>query len=207
MSSHSLKSLLLELTNLRIPEACSKDFRLLFSFFGHGNAEEICLSDGNVKRLPIIETLQKMSPTLVKIILFDCCRTDPFQVTMSEPIPETQKLRDMPGIGGTTNWENKSYSPRAERVNTLVIYATDLQCKAYYSYWEGCGLVTYHFTRLASSLDKPILVMLSEVRKEVDMATQDEEPHIFQVLDYNERIMGASRINLLAESKGSSKYI
>lgn len=208
MSSHSLQSLLLELTNLRIPEACSKDFRLLFSFFGHGNAEEICLSDGNVKRLPIIETLQKMSRVLIKIILFDCCRTDPFPVTMSKPIPETQKLRDMGG--GTTNWEMKSYSPRAERVNTLVIYATDLQCKAYYSYLKGCGLVTYHFTELASTLDKPLLAMLSEVRKEVDMATQQEEPfraNISQVLDYNERIMGAADINLLAESKGSSKYI
>lgn len=209
MSSHDLESLLLELTNLRIPEACSKDFRLLFSFFGHGNAEQICLSDCNFNRSPIIERLQKMSRTLVKIILFDCCRTDSFPVTMSKPIPETQKLRDMPGIGRTTNWEMKSYSPRAERVNTLVIYATDPQCKAYYSCSEGCGLVTHHFTRLASSLDKPLLTMLTEVRKEVDKAIQQQEPFadISQVLNYNERIMGAADINLLAESKGSSKYI
>lgn len=218
MTSDRLESLLLELTNLSIPEACTKDFRFLFSFFGHGNAKEICLSDCNVERSLIIEKLQKMSRKHVKIILFDSCRTDTdscrtvkdsFPVTMPEPIPETQILRSMPGIGETTSREEKSYSPRAKRANTLVIYATDPKCEAYYSPLNGCGLVTYHFTRLASDLDMPILTMLSNVRKEVDKAIQEEEPSkadISQVLNYEDRIMDAANINLFAESKGNSKY-
>lgn len=212
MSSHDLNNLLQALSELSIPDDCSKDFRFLLSFFGHGNEKEICLSDGNFKRSSIIVELQKMSRALFKIILFDSCRTESPSVKMSRPIQETQMFGGMPA--GKTQWESKSYYPHAECVNTLVIYATDFNCKAYYTTVDGCGLVTHFFTTLASSSNRSLPVVLENVRKEVDKIIKDHEPEItslagnsppFQVLIYEDRLMGD--VNFLAESKGNGNYI
>lgn len=212
MSSHDLNNLLQALSELIIPDNCSKDFRFLLSFFGHGNEEEICLSDGNVKRSSIIIELQKMSRALFKIILFDSCRTGSSPVKMSTPIQETQMLGDMPA--GKTQWESKSYYPHADCVNTLVIYATDFKCKAYYTIVDGCGLVTHFLTKLASSLNKSLPVVLENVRKEVDETIKACGVEIiflagnsppYQVLIYEDRLMGD--VNFLAESKGNGNYI
>jgi hypothetical protein len=204
LSTQKLFELLRELRALKIPESCSKDFRFLFYFFGHGNEREICLVDGNVQRSQIISELQKMDPVLFKLVLFDSCRSEEVN---EEPIQET-----VPALPGTSQWENQEHYPHAKCVNTLVIHSTDYRCKAYYidddthPDMKGCGLVTYYFTTLAPLLNEPLPAVLTEVRKEVDKflkertlcQTNSLPP---QVLIYEDRLMG--NVNLLAESKGT----
>ena len=209
LSKQTLFNLLRDLSKLRIPESCSKGFRFLFYFFGHGNDKEICLADGNVRRSQIISELQKIDPVLFKIVLFDSCLSENNEeVNEVEPIQET--VAPLPGVD--SQWEKEQHYPYAKCVNTLVIYATDYRCKAYYidgdKYPEmkGCGLVTYYFTSLTPLLNQPLPAVLAEVRKEVDKflreralcQTNSLPP---QVLIYEDLLMG--NINLLAESKGT----
>ena len=79
-------------------------------------------------------------------------------------------------------------------VNTLVIYSTDIYHDAYF-HDNGCGLMTYFFTKFASELNEPLSVVLTEVRKEVTKHMKKE-----QVLVFEDRLM--DNIYLLAESKG-----
>ena len=178
MSSDNLKILLQELSELKIPKSCSKTFRFLFYFFGHGNAEKICLADGDVRHEYIITEIQNMCPSrenFFKIILYDSCRSDPYAVN-TEAIQQKGDIRDL--SGKEQKWEHKIGYPNGKCVNTLVIHATDYYCKAYYvdgksklhvdDEMRGCGVVTYFFTQLVSSMNEPLTVVLAEVRKRVN---------------------------------------
>ena len=123
MSSDNLKNLLQVLSELNIPKSCSKTFRFLFYFFGHGNVEKICLADGDVRHEYIITELQKMCPSrenFFKIILYDSCRSDPYAVN-TEAIQENGDIRDL--SGKEQKWEHKIGYPNGKCVNTLVIQA------------------------------------------------------------------------------------
>ena len=209
------------LQDLKIPEACSEDYRFLFYFFGHGTDDEICLADGNFKRSDIISELQKLSPDIFKIVFFDSCRTDSnsntysFEVTMHKPIQETASIQETTSIqvlSGLGQSKKEKHYPYADCVNTLVINATIYGHKAYYMYidndeMKGCGLVTYFFTTLAPLMNEPLPAVLTEVRVKVDDFIKKEASSLPtstslspQVLDYKDLLMG--NVNLLAESKG-----
>ena len=208
LSKQTLFRLLRDLSGLKIPKSCGKDFRLLFYFFGHGNEREICLADCNVERSQIISELQRMDPVLFKIVLFDSCRSEnDEEVNEVEPIQETVAC-----LPGKSQWENEDHYPYAKCVNTLVIHSTDYRCKAYYidgdkdPEMKGCGLVTHYFTTLAPQLNEPLSAVLAEVRKKVDTFIRERAIHQTnsyppQVLIYEDRLMG--NVNLLAESKGT----
>ena len=220
LSTHILEKLLYDLSRLKIPLSCCKEFRFLFYFLGHGTAKEVCLSDGNFKRSHIIEELRKVSRDMFKIALLDSCRhedTSPTQkeapgydleVTMSEPIQET-----VSSMKGRSPWDDHKDHPHAKYVNTLVINTTNFRSKAYYMdsdefpEMKGCGLVTHFFTTLAPKMNQPIMAVLAEVRKEVDEFIKKKQQHFSslpsQVLVYEDLLMG--NVNLLAESKGNGK--
>ena len=204
------------LRDLKIPEACSDDYRFLFYFFGRGTDDEICLADGNFKRSDIISELQKLSPNIFKIVFFDSCRTDSnsntysFEVTMHKPIQETASIQ---GLSWTSQWKKEKHYPYADCVNTLVINATDYNSMAYYidggkhADMKGCGLVTHYFTTLAPLMNESLPDVLAKVRVKVDGFIKEyASAHTgtilrAQVLVYDDRLMG--KVNLLAESKGT----
>ena len=80
-----LEKLLNDLGNIQIPSTCNKDFRFFFFFFGHGTANEICLSDGNIEKSVIISQLQKIHKDKFKIVFFDSCQTVPQDESSSVP--------------------------------------------------------------------------------------------------------------------------
>ena len=75
--------------------------RVVFYFFGHGDAESIQTADGSIKFSDIISAFEKVDANIQKVIMFECCRL------------------------GTDVAEYKT--PK----NTVVIYATDLNNEAH----------------------------------------------------------------------------
>ena len=218
-----LEKLLNDLGNIQIPSTCNKGFRFFFFFFGHGTANEICLSDGNIEKSVIISQLQKIHKDKFKIVFFDSCQTVPqdesssvpdsvpslcdLEVTMEKPI---QVVGSLPGHSQCVD---VMQLPFANRANTLVICTTDFRGSAYYCVadrvdhpeMKGSGLATYFFTLLAPTINQPLSAVLAEVRKEVDAFLKKEsckDPTLMpQLLVYDHRLMGS--VNLLAESKGT----
>ena len=222
LSMGDMQKLLHDLSTLRTPLSCGKDFHFLFYFFGHGTGSHICLSDGDFECSEIVTKFQKIDHTKFKIILFDSCRVVEAQCRpqAAEPMGylavDTNKPHQIKSLPGhSSQWEEiKSYP----YVNTLVIYATDFRSNAYYSTsnehpeMKGCGLVTHFFTTLAPTLNRSLTAVLSEVRKEVNefirkKALPPKRMSIPapQVLVYEDRLMG--NVNLLAESKGEGIYV
>jgi hypothetical protein len=185
MSFRDLDNLMQELSTLCIPEACSKDFRFLLSFLGHGSNDQICLADCKVGCLEIISRVQKMIPAHAKIMLFDSCRTEGYP---HQPI-------------------QVSNSSLTKHANTLVIYATDYNCEAFYD--DGCGLVTHSLTKFAPSLNESISEVLTHVRVVVDQRIESLKPACtqnvpsFQIVVCENRLM--ETVRLLAESRGTAR--
>ena len=145
---------------------------------------------------------------LFKIFLFDSCRTA--NPLTTQPIQvRTRGLAGELGGGSGQTWQSMHKYPSS--TNTLVINATDFNCKAYYiddKWVRGCGLVTLYFTELAPVMNASLSEVLTEVRKKVDTYIESHPDNTqrcngHQVLVYEDRLMGI--VNLLAESTGKCK--
>ena len=185
--------------------------------------KELCLTNGNLPRSEIVLELQKIDKSLCKILLLDSCRREekvassvrddttvvmPVQATKS---CDTKSQQVIGNLRGGSEWEDMGKFPLS--VNTLVIYSTDEYGEAFYPTSEkhkdmkGCGLVTYFFTKLASTLNLPLPAVLVEVRQKVDAFITENATYRRicnpQVLVFDDRLM--KNINLLAESKGKGE--
>ena len=209
ITSKHLDEVLQELSEVQLPRSYR---RVFFYYFGHGTEESLCLADKNVERKHIISRLQSMCPShpveLFKIFLFDSCRSA--SPLTAHPI-QVRTRGIVGGLGGGSGqaWQTKDKYPSS--TNTLVINATDFNCKAYYiddKQVHGCGLVTLYFTELAPKVNASLSEVLTEVRKMVDTYIESHPDDVqqcngHQVLVYEDRLMGI--VNLLAESTGKCK--
>ena len=218
ITSQHLDEVLQELSEVQLPPSYC---RVFFYYFGHGTEESLCLADKDVERKHIISRLQSMCLShpveLFKIFLFDSCRTA--NALTTHPIQESKRGRELGGVGGQT-WLTMLQYPSSS--NTLVINATDFNCKAYYiddAQVRGCGLVTMYFTELAPEMNASLGEVLAEVRTkvvtyiqshpgEVQSNTDDVQHNTHyqyapQVLVYEDHLMG--HVNLLAESTGEGE--
>ena len=229
LSTATMRRLLYDLGRLKMPHFCSENFRFVFYFFGHGNKNEICLTDGNFPRQEIISEVQKITKSRCKIVIMDSCRTRKvssnsvkddspgykFDVIVKRPLQATEvearKSQQVVGsLGGDeSGWEERDKYP--ETINTIVIYSAAEFTKALYNTNEmdpemkGCGLMTYFFTKLASTLNQPLSALLTEVRKNVYAFIREHLPkNPPQILVFDDVLM--DNINLLAESRGKGKY-
>ena len=189
VNTFQLDSLVSQIENVSLPESYC---RVLFYFFGHGNEESVKLADEYVERQYIISKLQVLSPpdsNIYTIFVFDSCRK------VDEPtcvaLQESSYFKALAGEA----WKSKGQYPDSS--NTLVINATNFNCKAYYRVTDGCGLMTYHLTELASTRNESLSDLLVAVRKRMAKETQN----ITQILVYEDKLMGT--VNLLAESQGT----
>jgi len=215
ITSQQLDEVLRELSELQLPPSYC---RVFFYYFGHGTEESLCLADKDVERKHIIGQLQLMCPShpveLFKIFLFDSCRTINPVTTQPIQVSERGAAGELCGGGGDgQTWLNRWQYPSSS--NTLVINATDFNCKAYYineAEVRGCGLVTLYFTNLAPEMNASLSEVLAETRKKVVAyikihpdSVQCYTGHqcVPQVLVYEDRLMG--RVNLLAESTGNGE--
>ena len=219
ISIEEMKTLLKDFENLKIPNSFSENFRFIFYYFGHGNEDEICLTDGNFGRQDIIKGLQKINQSLCKVVIFDSCRNrraninpvsddqDGFELDI-QPVQETEWCEEnSETVTGRLGSRWKKCGAYPETINTLIIYSTDERSEAYYETgnqlegMRGCGLMTFYFTELAPAMNEPLSVVLTEVRAKVDEHIKDHVPHNPpQVLVFEHRLM--KNINLLAESRG-----
>ena len=172
--------------------------RVLFYFFGHGTEDSIQLADGFYRRDVIIKSFQSICPQdtadhdIYKIFIFDCCRVVINTTTEAVQVSEEQR-----SLGGDEPpWTVRSKYPAS--TNTLVINATDCNCKAYYKVTNGCGLMTYFFSQLAPKRNESLGDLLVAVRREIVIQCSSG-----QMLVYEDKLMGTC--NLLAESCGTSK--
>ena len=228
LSISTMRRLLYDLGCLKMPDFCSKNFRFVFYFFGHGNETEICLTDGNFPRQEIISKVQKITKSRCKIVIMDSCRTRKnihssakddlpgykFDAIVKKPLEATEtkakKSQQVVGIlgGDGSEWEERDKYP--ETINTIVIYSAAEFTKAHYdtTEWDpemkGCGFMTYFFVKLASTLNLPLSALLTEVRKNVDAFIREHLPeNPPQILVFDDVLM--QNINLLAESRGKGK--
>ena len=227
LSIERMRKLLDDVGSLKIPQFCVKDFRFFFYFFGHGNEKEICLTDGNFQRHEIVSKVQKFDEdqSLCKVLLIDSCRHKTQQLASAtqentnlehseihgEPVKasETERGKSVMALGDDSEWEEREAYP--ESINTLVIYSTFRSSEALYvtdRYHDmrGCGVMTYFFTQLASTLNQPLSVVLTKVREKVAIFIKEVESSLSpQVLVFDHFLMES--VNLLAESKGAGTYI
>ena len=131
VNTFQLDSLVSQIENVSLPESYC---RVLFYFFGHGNEESVKLADEYVERQYIISKLQVLSPpdsNIYTIFVFDSCRK------VDEPtcvaLQESSYFKALAGEA----WKSKGQYPDSS--NTLVINATNFNCKAYYRVTDGCG--------------------------------------------------------------------
>ena len=222
VSKPRMEKLLNDLNNLKFPS--TRNFRIIFYFFGHGTENEICLKDGNFERSKIITALQNISKDMVRMVLFDSCRLVSKDQSSSIPIdvPPNQydlklsmktPIQAVGSLPERSDWNDVSESSFPDCFNMLVINATHYSGRAYYAVSDtypdikGCGLVTYFFTRLVAKMNQPLVAVLVEVRRKVDDFLKKETDRCPdaklcpQVLMYQDRTI--ERVNLLAESKGT----
>ena len=215
ITSKHLDEVLQELSEVQLPRSYR---RVFFYYFGHGTEEALCLADKDVERKYIIGRLQSMCPShpveLFKIFLFDSCRTFSSVTTHPIPVHKGSIAKELGGGGHERTWLTKWKYPLSS--NTLVINATDFNCKAFYIDDEqvhGCGLVTLYFTDLAPEMNATLSEVLTEVRTKVvayikshpeDVQRCTGHQYIPQVLVYEDRLMG--HVNLLAESTGNGEW-
>ena len=221
-SKEEMRQLLHDLETLMIPDWLGKKFRFFFYFFGHGNEQEICLTDGNFPRNKIVTTMQNIDRSYSKILLIDSCRLTP---STTELFESTSEMTTTTPAQATRNGAQKSAlivgslddgsgqegrgDPRS--MNTLVIYSTYESSEAFYAVkdlprdmsdemenMKGCGLMTYFFTKLVSTRNEPLAIILIEVQeKVVALVSNAQMPEFKHFL--------LRTVNLLAESKGKGK--
>ena len=221
VSKSRMETLLSDLSNLEFP--LTINFRIIFYFFGHGTEDEICLKDGNFERSKIKKVLQNISKDMVKIVLFDSCRSVFQDQSSTIPIdvstqydPSLTMERPIQAVGslpGHLYWNDVSESSCPDFFNMLMINATHHSGRAYYAVSDtypdikGCGLVTYFFTCLVAKMNEPLVTVLVEVRREVDDFIRKETnrcpdanvcPQVLVCQDGT-----FEHVNLLAESKGT----
>lgn len=178
----NLISLLRQVEKLSLPINFN---RVFFYFFGHGTKETIQVADGCINRSEIISGFQSICPPerdVFRIFMFDCCR-----------------VRDTTTPKYRNPWSSGGEYP--DSTNTLVIYATEKDFKAYYGVTNGCGLMTYFFTELAPTMNDSIRELLAAIRVEIRSVARKNL--VTQVLVYEDKLMG--KCNLLAESHGEGR--
>ena len=230
-SKEEMCQLLHDLGTLIIPDWLGKKFRFFFYFFGHGNEQEICLTDGNFPRDEIVTTMQNINRSYSKILLFDSCRlkkcsskkrssnTAPtFKITT--PVQETRSCADNSNYVGLNDGSGqKEGRGEPESMNTLVIYSTYESSEALFAKgndhkyqmsdedknMKGCGLMTYFFTKLVSTRNEPLSIVMIEVRKNVVTLSKNDPSSDTQMPVFQHNLL--EKVNLLAESKGKGKSL
>ena len=175
-----LKSFLNGVKNIKFPDSYRWIF---FYYFGHGNKESIHLSDGDVKRIEIIEGLKNIHRReLTKIVWFECCR-----LVDCDQSPTLSVCEDLD--------------------NFLIINATSFNREAFYISHDSeqnrksCGILTKYFTERVTKLNAPICAVMGEVNEAISKKYKRDEVHIPECEDH---IIGV--INFLADSTGSCKW-
>ena len=211
VTTSQLDELLKQIVTLNLPESIS---RVVFYFFGHGNADSVRL-DEYVERSYIISKLQFISPAeCSKIIIFECCRVSDY--VTCEAVQESQDDKSPPQFSiadfkedsipvavehprrpfSNLHVVNTTHYPTT--ANTLVINATEMNGKAYYRVTNGCGLLTQCFTEMATTRNESLQELLVSVRRKIA-----KEHSCTQIVTYEDKLMG--KCNLLAESQGTGK--
>ena len=184
--------------------------RVLFYFFGHGNETSIQLADGSRERDDIISNFQSLCPPksdcpaesdcpdesdIFKIFIFDCCRLVNEVTCIAEQESHHDELK---ALAAGVDPPLTVKKPYPASTNTLVINATDQNCRAYYKVSNGCGLMTHFLTKLAPTLNDSLHGLLVAIRKEIITVRSSG-----QMVVYDDKLMG--QCNLLAESHGTGK--
>ena len=203
VTQHQLDTILDQIEHRTLPESYR---RVVFYFFGHGNAQFLILADGKVERQHIINKFQSISPKnsdVFKIIMFDCCRMEKSLtcVAVEETNQKTDQDTDQKALAARDSC-NAEWQYLVSR-NTLVIDATDVNSEALYLVKNGCGLFTQRFAELATTRNISLGDLLAEIRREVhnEVASQHNE----QLVVVQDKLLGT--VNLLEESQGTGKLI